>query len=209
MKISSKYKADPHIFEQVECSKCKFLKVPRSKHCLICDKCIDKFDHHCVWINQCVGANNYRYFLLFITIHCILCAYAGTVGLIILYDYAVRRNLFNAQFINKSTNEVYNSSYMNVFKYVIFKHYAFFSTNVILVTIAITLVAFCGYHCYLVSINLTTNESSKRAKLIKFMKLIRQTLNNLANEKKLNINYQINITDEDFVKFKHIAFKSK
>jgi palmitoyltransferase len=82
-----------------ECSKCKFQKIPRSKHCVICDKCIDKFDHHCIWINQCVGANNYRYFLLFITIHCILCAYASIVGLAILWDFTQRNNLFKVQFM--------------------------------------------------------------------------------------------------------------
>lgn len=29
-------------------------------------RCIVGMDHHCIWINQCVGAHNHRHFFLFI-----------------------------------------------------------------------------------------------------------------------------------------------
>ena len=37
-----------------------------SKHCFICNKCIEVFDHHCHWINNCVGHLNKPIFLAFI-----------------------------------------------------------------------------------------------------------------------------------------------
>lgn len=42
------------------------MKPRRSRHCHYCDKCVNKFDHHCQWLSTCIGAKNLGLFYLLI-----------------------------------------------------------------------------------------------------------------------------------------------
>ena len=48
------------------CYKCFVKKTRNSKHCIICDCCYEKFDHHCYWINKCVAKRNFFLFIIFL-----------------------------------------------------------------------------------------------------------------------------------------------
>eukprot|EP00834_Sanchytrium_tribonematis_P002914 NODE_100_length_20331_cov_1.214462.p13 type:complete len:291 gc:universal NODE_100_length_20331_cov_1.214462:17732-18604(+) len=60
------YPIDEIIFFHQECKTCLFKKPARSKHCSLCNVCIAKSDHHCPWLNTCVGQNNLRFFFAFL-----------------------------------------------------------------------------------------------------------------------------------------------
>ncbi|XP_051488114.1 palmitoyltransferase ZDHHC4 isoform X2 [Apus apus] len=61
------YAYDGVLFQKgIVCPTCNMEKPARSKHCSLCGRCVQRFDHHCVWLNNCIGAANAGYFCLYL-----------------------------------------------------------------------------------------------------------------------------------------------
>ncbi|XP_077525380.1 zinc finger DHHC-type palmitoyltransferase GABPI isoform X2 [Amblyomma americanum] len=67
--------------EDAKCSVCQVVQPPRCSHCHLCGRCFLKRDHHCVWLDTCIGEKNHRAFIL------------GLVGLVVSLIYGANLTL--------------------------------------------------------------------------------------------------------------------
>uniref|UniRef100_A0A3Q3FUP6 Palmitoyltransferase n=1 Tax=Labrus bergylta TaxID=56723 RepID=A0A3Q3FUP6_9LABR len=75
------------------CPVCRVVQPPRAGHCRICGVCVQRLDHHCVWINSCVGQANHRSFLLTLVLFLLTSLYGISL---VLQSVCPKQRLFTA-----------------------------------------------------------------------------------------------------------------
>lgn len=65
-----------------KCGKCNCIKPPRAHHCSICKRCVLGMDHHCPWMNNCIGIKNHKSFILFCMYTALASIYAAIRSII-------------------------------------------------------------------------------------------------------------------------------
>jgi len=154
----ARHKTDGYLYPHARhgagrrCQTCCLDRPARSKHCRVCDRCVSRFDHHCPWVNNCVGEANLKHFLVFLAIHFGLCSYVA---------FLVGRHLAG-QIPTASPAITW------VVRLAMGLHALFFGGHVIALVVFVvafvlvaTLGCFLAYHIRLVCINITTNEAYK------------------------------------------------
>ncbi|CAL9103807.1 unnamed protein product [Musa acuminata var. zebrina] len=118
------------------CQKCSHYKPPRAHHCRICKRCVLRMDHHCVWINNCVGHENYKIFFVFVLFGVSACIHS-MVLLIASASHALQKD-------QQQNGESFNKSYI--------------LCGTLLCPLSVALSILLGWHIYLILHNKTTIE---------------------------------------------------
>lgn len=66
-----------------------------SKHCKLCMKCVQGFDHHCRWLNMCIGERNYKVFFVFLTDTYFLLFYVVIAKIVFIIEGSVNYEEFS------------------------------------------------------------------------------------------------------------------
>ncbi|NWU12074.1 ZDH18 Palmitoyltransferase, partial [Cephalopterus ornatus] len=131
------------------CYTCKMFRPPRTSHCSVCDNCVERFDHHCPWVGNCVGKRNYRYFYAFILSLSFLTAFIFACVVTHLTLRSQRDGFLATLKMTPARYPYFLDFHVTVLELVV----CFFSVWSIL--------GLSGFHTYLVASNLTTNEDIK------------------------------------------------
>ncbi|KAI8928686.1 DHHC palmitoyltransferase-domain-containing protein [Entophlyctis helioformis] len=126
------------------CHKCRLFKPDRCHHCSVCERCTLKMDHHCPWLNNCVGHGNYKYFLLFVWHGTVYCGTIFIVSLASMWSFPLLD--LNMDFVTDL------HAFLVLFMAGIF---------------GLCLAVFTGIHVYMLLTNMTTIENIEGARLLR------------------------------------------
>ena len=133
------------------CVKCRISINDKIQHCLICDRCVENWDHHCYWLNTCINDKNYTKFYAFVIFTILFLLFN-----LLFYIVCLNLILFSSKeiFVQKIFNLEYRSS-----PYLIIK--------IIIICLGVYLIFVFSYSLIFIAIPIIKYLISKSVKFIK------------------------------------------
>jgi palmitoyltransferase ZDHHC4 len=113
---------------------------------------VPRFDHYCGWVNQTVGEENYRFFVVFLAVHTFMCVYGTAV---------ILQLLWNEGDLRSSVQGTTSHSWIEQVIALALVDYWLTAVLVVLGSASCALVPFLSFHMYIIATGMTTNEFFK------------------------------------------------
>lgn len=145
-----------------KCETTNIVKIARSKYDrLKYHQNVPRYDHFCGWVYNTIGEENYRWFLLFLAIHVLMCVYGSMVSILLFRGEIADKQLFELTFFDRNTGEEFKATWYVVIQFLLVRRMPEVAVLAVMFVMGIALGGFLGYHCWLTSVNMTTNEAQK------------------------------------------------
>ncbi|XP_072943459.1 palmitoyltransferase ZDHHC11 [Epargyreus clarus] len=149
-----------HVIENGRCHLCNiYTSNKKTKHCGLCNKCVCEFDHHCKWLNNCIGGRNYSAFIGCVTTALFISTFTSALCIADITLF-----LKYPQLLSSDAQKFFNCNSGNSTTYVIYcqSSITFLTFLVVLcvsgIAMACTLLHLCCFHIYIYFLGVSTYE---------------------------------------------------
>ena len=147
------------------CDICNISNLPlRSHHCKKCGLCILKYDHHCTFIDSCIGEDNHLILIVFLF-------FQTNAIVLALYGLLKTIHLFFVKYPNSLYSDIPPSIYFIIIILLLYFGYCFF---------------LLFFHIYLVSTNQTSYEIFHKEKC-PYLSIFKIERNKILNERGIDV----------------------
>jgi len=133
------------------CKTCNIYRPPRCTHCSVCENCVERFDHHCPWLGNCIGKRNYPLFYGFVST-------TGALNILVLATSVSQLALRASEIAEEAQIGAGDAFGQALLREAMAAVLSIYALGIVWFTFGL-----CAYHNWLVCTNQTTYEQIKGA----------------------------------------------